>query len=63
MYGVMKLFVVPKTIKKFHLISNGAVLVLEFADSKVAGLGEKLSKEYEGNGDESSNTAKGPLLE
>lgn len=51
MYGVMKLFVAPKTIKKFHPMSNGGVLCLEFEDSKIPGLGERLPKEYGGKGD------------
>lgn len=59
----MKLFVAPKTIKKFHPMSNGAALVHEFGDSKVAGLGEKLPKEYGGKGDELSTVGKQPLLD
>lgn len=63
MYGVMKLFVAPKTIKKFHPMSNGALLVHEFGGSRVAGLGEKLPKEYGGNGDGLSAVGQQPLLE
>lgn len=61
MYGVMKLFVAPKTIKKFHPMSNGALLVHEFGDT--AGLGGQLPKEYGGRGDELSTVGKQPLLE
>ncbi|KAL1838029.1 hypothetical protein VTJ49DRAFT_3123 [Mycothermus thermophilus] len=50
MYAFMKLFVAPKTIKKFHPMSNGAKLAAEFADSKVAALGEKLPSNYGGKG-------------
>lgn len=52
MYGVMKLFVAPKTIKKFHPMSNGGALALEFGDSKIEGLGEKLPAAYGGKGTE-----------
>ena len=62
MYGVMKLFVAPKTIKKFHPMSNGALLVHEFGDSKVSALGDKLPKAYGGRGDD-LDAAKHPLLE
>lgn len=63
MYGVMKLFVAPKTIKKFHPMSNGGALALEFGESKVTGLGEKLPKEYGGKGEDLSTVGKEPLLE
>lgn len=59
----MKVFVAPKTAKKFHPMSNGSGLVHEFGDSKISGLGEKLPKEYGGKGDELSKTGKEPLLE
>lgn len=62
MYGVMKLFVAPKTIKKFHPMSNGGALAAEFGDSKVKGLGEKLPKEYGGTGADLSVTGREPLL-
>ena len=62
MYGVMKLFVAPRTIKKFHPMSNGGNLALEFADSKVAGLGEKLPANYGGKGAELEEQGLGPLL-
>lgn len=63
MYGVMKLFVAPKTIKKFHPMSNGGALAFEFGESKVTGLGEKLPKEYGGKGEDLSTVGKEPLLE
>lgn len=63
MYGVMKLFVAPKTIKKFHPMSNGGALALEFGDSKIAGLGEKLPKEYGGKGEGLSVVGREPFLE
>lgn len=63
MYGVMKLFVAPKTIKKFHPMSNGSALALEFGDSKVKDLGQQLPKEYGGSGDQLSSTGKEPMLE
>ncbi|KAK5089884.1 Non-classical phosphatidylinositol transfer protein (PITP) [Lithohypha guttulata] len=52
MYGVMKLFVAPKTIKKFHPMSDGSALHLEFSGSNIEGLGEKLPREYGGKGEE-----------
>lgn len=63
MYGIMKLFVAPKTAKKFHPMSNGAGLVHEFGDSQVAGLGEKLPQAYGGKGEKLSTAGKQPLLE
>lgn len=63
MYGVMKLFVAPKTIKKFHPMSNGGALHLEFAEAKVKGLGQMLPKEYGGKGGELGAVGKEPLLE
>ncbi|KAK1752829.1 CRAL/TRIO domain-containing protein [Echria macrotheca] len=51
-YAFMKLFVAAKTIKKFHPMSNGGNLALEFGDSKVKGLGELLPPEYGGKGAE-----------
>jgi hypothetical protein len=62
-YALMKLFVAPKTIKKFHPMSNGGALALEFSDSKVSELGEKLPEEYGGKGAELSTVGKEPLLE
>jgi len=49
-YAFMKLFVAAKTIKKFHPMSNGGNLALEFGDSKVSALGELLPAEYGGKG-------------
>lgn len=54
----MKMFAAPKTLKKFHPMSNGGALYLEFADSNVNGLGEKLPKEYGGKGEALSAAAK-----
>lgn len=61
MYGVMKLFVAPKTIKKFHPMSDGRRMHLEFSDSKICALGDKLPKEYGGKAD--SLTAVGKELQ
>ncbi|KAI2463177.1 CRAL/TRIO domain-containing protein [Annulohypoxylon bovei var. microspora] len=63
MYGVMKLFVAPKTIKKFHPMSNGGNLAKEFGESKVSGLGEKLPVEYGGKGADLKAEGKGPSVE
>ncbi|KAI1207054.1 CRAL/TRIO domain-containing protein [Annulohypoxylon truncatum] len=63
MYGVMKLFVAPKTIKKFHPMSNGGALAKEFSESKVPGLGEKLPAEYGGKGADLKASGKGPTVE
>jgi phosphatidylinositol transfer protein SFH5 len=62
-YAFMKLFVAAKTIKKFHPMSNGGGLVLEFNESKVKGLGEKLPNDYGGKGGELKAQGKEPLLE
>ncbi|VBB81950.1 Putative protein of unknown function [Podospora comata] len=61
-YGFMKLFVAPKTIKKFHPMSNGANLAKEFAESRIKGLGEKLPAEYGGKGGELKAVGKEPFL-
>lgn len=63
MYGVMKLFVAPKTIKKFHPMSNGGALSLEFGESRISGLGGKLPKEYGGKGEDLNVVGKEPSLE
>ncbi|KAG6368582.1 hypothetical protein INS49_002795 [Diaporthe citri] len=48
MYAVIKVFIAPKTAKKFHPMANGGNLAAEF---KTAGLDEKqLPKEYGGEG-------------
>lgn len=62
-YAFMKLFVAPKTIKKFHPMSNGDNLAREFADSKVSALGERLPRNYGGKGASLEEQGKGPLLE
>ncbi|KAK0702561.1 CRAL-TRIO domain-containing protein [Apiosordaria backusii] len=61
-YGFMKLFVAPKTIKKFHPMSNGANLAKEFSESRIKGLGEKLPAEYGGKGGELKAVGKEPFL-
>ncbi|KAI1448846.1 CRAL/TRIO domain-containing protein [Annulohypoxylon stygium] len=63
MYGVIKLFVAPKTIKKFHPMSNGGALAKEFGESKVPGLGEKLPVEYGGKGPDLKANGTGPSVE
>lgn len=63
MYTFMKLFVAPKTIKKFHPMSNGAGLARELADSKVKALGEMLPPEYGGKGQDLKTQGKEALLE
>ena len=55
MYTFMKLFVATKTIKKFHPMSNGGNLALEFKESKIQGLGERIPKEYGGEGTRSES--------
>jgi hypothetical protein len=62
-YAFMKLFVAPKTIKKFHPMSNGGNLALEFGESKVSSLGEKLPANYGGKGAALEEQGQGPLLE
>ncbi|KAL2163541.1 hypothetical protein VTH06DRAFT_5599 [Thermothelomyces fergusii] len=62
-YAFMKLFVAPKTIKKFHPMSNGQNLAAEFAGSKVSKLGERLPSAYGGKGAKLEEQGKGPLLE
>jgi hypothetical protein len=61
-YAFMKLFVSPKTIKKFHPMSNGANLAREFGQSKVKGLQYMLPAEYGGKGGELSTQGKETLL-
>lgn len=63
MYTFMKLFVAAKTIKKFHPMSNGGQLSLEFKESKVSGLGEKLPKEYGGKGSDLKTEGKETTFE
>ena len=61
-YNFMKLLVAAKTIKKFHPMSNGGGLALEFGDSGVSGLGDKLPPEYGGKGADLKAQGKEPLL-
>ena len=61
-YAMIKLFVDPKTAKKFHPMSNGGGLAQEFPESKVAGLGDMLPKEYGGKGEDLKAIGKGPPL-
>lgn len=63
MYGVMKLFVAAKTIKKFHPMSNGGALAKEFTESKVPSLGDKLPAEYGGKGADLKAQGKEPSIE
>jgi hypothetical protein len=62
-YTFMKMFVAPKTIKKFHPMANGMNLAREFGESKVSKLGERLPANYGGKGVELAEQGKGPLLE
>jgi len=63
-YAFMKLFVAPKTIRKFHPMSNGGNLYAEFAtSSQIKGLGEMLPKEYGGKGPELASAGKETKLE
>ncbi len=62
-YAFMKLFVAAKTIKKFHPMSNGGALALEFAESKVANLGEQLPAVYGGKGTGLEEQGWGPRVE
>jgi len=62
MYAFMKLFVAAKTAKKFHPMSNGGALALEFGDSKVGKLGEKLPSEYGGKGSDLKSQGKETAL-
>lgn len=61
-YAFMKLFVAPKTIKKFHPMASGANLAAEFRESKVSGLGERLPANYGGKGASLEEQGKAPLL-
>ena len=60
MYGIMKVFVAPATLKKFHPMRDGSALGQEF--STVPGLGDMLPKEYGGKGEVLEADAKQPLL-
>jgi phosphatidylinositol transfer protein SFH5 len=50
MYGLMKMFVAKKTVKKFHPMSNSKAMLHEFGESKVEGLGKQLPPDYGGDG-------------
>ncbi|TLD33326.1 hypothetical protein PspLS_00131 [Pyricularia sp. CBS 133598] len=63
MYGLMKLFVAPKTLKKFHPMSDGGALAREFGGSKVKSLGDAMPKEYGGKGEELNASGKETMLE
>lgn len=63
MYGLMKLFVAPKTLKKFHPMSDGGALAREFGASKIKSLGDALPKEYGGKGEELKAAGKETMLE
>jgi len=62
-YAFMKLFVAAKTIKKFHPMSNGGALALEFPESNVPNLGEKLPAVYGGKGAALEEQGWGPQVE
>jgi phosphatidylinositol transfer protein SFH5 len=62
MYAFFKLFVAPKTARKFHPMSNGNNLAKEFGGSKVKGLGEMLPAEYGGQGGELATTGRATKL-
>ncbi|KIX10401.1 uncharacterized protein Z518_01483 [Rhinocladiella mackenziei CBS 650.93] len=63
-YAFMKLFVAPKTIKKFHPMSDGANLAKEIAaNSNVKGLQDSLPVAYGGKGAELENVGKQPDLQ
>ncbi|KAK8064385.1 hypothetical protein PG994_007023 [Apiospora phragmitis] len=62
LYAVVKVFVAARTASKFHPMGNGANMSAEFADSKVASLGEKLPKEYGGKGEALAVQGKQTLL-
>lgn len=63
MYGIMKVFVAAKTVKRFHPMSNGQALVHEFADAKFQGLGLMLPREYGGQGETLSAIGKQTKLD
>lgn len=65
-YAFVKLFVAPKTAKKFHPMSSGAGLAKEFgagSSTSLKGLGEKLPAEYGGKGEALGVNGRQPLLE
>lgn len=60
MYGIMKVFVAPATLKKFHPMRDGTGMANEF--SAVPGLGEKLPEAYGGKGQVLETNATQPAL-
>lgn len=62
-YGVMKMFVSKKTLKKFHPLSSGTNLAKEFVNTKVDGLGDKLPAEYGGKGADLKTLGKTPIVQ
>jgi phosphatidylinositol transfer protein SFH5 len=63
MYALLKLFVAPKTLRKFHPMSDGKNLAPEFTESKIKDLGERLPKEYGGKGEDLEKQGEQTLLE
>lgn len=60
---MIKVFVAEKTRKKFHPMSNGAALALEFNNSKVKDLGAMLPSVYGGKGKDLAEIGREPELE
>ena len=60
---MIKVFVAEKTRKKFHPMSNGAALALEFNNSKVKDLGAMLPLTYGGKGQDLAEIGREPELE
>ena len=60
---MIKVFVAEKTRKKFHPMSNGAALALEFNNSKVKDLGAMLPPVYGGKGKDLAEIGREPELE
>ncbi|KAK3949149.1 CRAL-TRIO domain-containing protein [Pseudoneurospora amorphoporcata] len=63
LFGIMKVFVSKKTLKKFHPISSGTNLAREFVNTKVDGLGDKLPAEYGGKGADLKTLGKALIVE
>lgn len=63
LYGILKLFVAKKTLKKFHPMSSGTNLAKEFVNTKVDGLGEKLPVEYGGKGKDLKTLGKAVMVQ
>ena len=62
-YGIMKVFIAKKTLKKFHPMSSGTNLAKEFVDTKVSGLGDKFPAEYGGKGADLKSLGKAPMVQ